>query len=185
MNIELIGKNTYWYGSKGAVLSIRARLTTDTGRRVVDIYIEGISEPFTTMNVISITSDSYFTIPTAAIHEWLQVKGYMRDWEQEASKYRAALAKVYLPYQPRDVKESYLSYRLSVGDMRLMLGVQDSSSYLDVYVDGDEDDGDFIGAYTLKGEINMTTVRAALNSVVSTYIGKLRTMIDLPIEKAP
>jgi hypothetical protein len=166
MYIELIRKSTHWYGSEGVVLDIRVTLTTDSGRRVIDIQVVGINEPLTTMT----TTDKYFTIPNMAIHVWLRVKGYMWGWEVEVTKYKAALSKVDLPYPPRYVKQSYLSYRLTVGDgIYLVLAVQDGSSYLDVYVGGDEDDGDFIGSYTIAGAINMGTVRGIPHPIQVWY----------------
>lgn len=171
MYIELIKKTIYWYGSKGVVLLIRASMTTDTGKRVLDIEVAGTDEARITMTI----GDKHFTIPNTIIHEWLKVEGYIWEWEKETTKYRAALSKVDLPYMPRYVKQPHLSYRLSVGDnVYLVLDVHYGPSRLDVYVGWNEDDGYLIGTYIIMGVINMDTVRVAFESVVNKHTESLR-----------
>jgi hypothetical protein len=185
MNIVYMDKDICWDTSKGVVLGISVKLTTRDGTWVIDIQIYGNgSIPLITIT----TADKYFLLPTAVIHEWVKVEGYMQEWEVAVAKYRRALSRIDLPCRPvynrtSNTGSGYLSliYRLSMGTASYCIDieVETYSEVAKVSITLNKQhaygmDHLHVDTVTTTDIVTMDSLRALVKASLNNFIGSLQ-----------
>jgi hypothetical protein len=207
--IELISKSTCWKGDKGVVMHCKVTnyeplytwlpsyghcvLPSSEGAQNLDITVWGTTEP--TVWVKAMDGDSGYVDPTIItdptineeVRKWLHASPALSEWYEETARYRAAVAKVDLPYPPEDVQSEgrYLTYRFAIEggreyDIQVVLEVDVDSTRATIGLQeaGNDDRWLHLGTANIMDTVTMENVKGVVVDSLYEFIGDLRDVVQ-------
>lgn len=189
---NLYSTSTCWKGDKGVVM--HCKLTRYNVHNVlphVDITVWGTDEPTVWVKAMDASSGyvdlSIITDPIIndEVRKWLYSSPVLSEWYEDAAKYRAAIAKVDLPYAPEDVQSEgkYLTYRFVIEggreyDIAVVLEVDADSTRVTIGLQeaGNDDRYLHVSTGTIENTVTVHKVRLLVMAILSEFRDDLRDL---------